>query len=357
MTTGEHNTVIGAQTGTAMTTATQNTIIGSQVNIASTAAQCISIGWGSNVSGTASFAIGTGASAADSGMAIGASAIAQATSVAIGTSAIANVNDVCIGTSATNQSSGGQNTIIGLSATSFGTLGNNIIIGANSIAIDAATVIGPGLTVQSANVIAISASNIGATGLPVDSAANQLIFGDPRADAFIANVFIGQGANPVASPQASVTLQLTPASGSDVAGSDFIVAPGNGTGTGGSGSIQFQTAPVDLTGSTANALSTVVSISNKGSINSESPQETNPGSTSGDATFTMPFQGGSYKKVIIYLNNLVGTSTYIFPTAFAITPVILTTNGLAAAIATSISTTGVTVTGTTTTGILILEGV
>ena len=81
------------------------------------------------------------------------------------------------------------------------------------------------------------------------------------------------------------------------------------------------------------------------------------GSTSGTVTFNQPFTGVYYKKMVITLDNLVGTASKTFPVAWTHTPVILVTGGLPASIITSISTTGLTVTTAgATSGILIIEG-
>lgn len=93
-----------------------------------------------------------------------------------------------------------------------------------------------------------------------------------------------------------------------------------------------------------------------GSLKIASPQTSVGGSTSGTALFSQPQQGTSMKMVMINLTLLLGTASYTFPTPFVNTPVVLTTNGLASSIVTTLNTTTVTVTGATTSGVLILMG-
>lgn len=102
-------------------------------------------------------------------------------------------------------------------------------------------------------------------------------------------------------------------------------------------------------------------------LNNVAQRTTVSGSTSGNAQFSQPFKGTSYKKVIIYCLSLVGTASYTFPVPFLFTPQVVTATGTVANPAVPItavtagsgalSTTAVTIDGgVLTTGILILEG-
>ena len=111
--------------------------------------------------------------------------------------------------------------------------------------------------------------------------------------------------------------------GTNLVGADFTVAAGNGTGTGGSGSILFQTAPVSTTGSTANALATVMAISNTGNVGIGSTSLTNTSlraskNITGSATSYGIFQDGQ-------IQSTVTSAIYNFTAANIATGTALTT--------------------------------
>jgi len=75
----------------------------------------------------------------------------------------------------------------------------------------------------------------------------------------------------------------------------------------------------------------------------------------GTVICSMPFQGASYKKVIINLNGSTGTTTsYTFPTAFSVTPSVFLGSGISGTI--TPSTTSVTIATTAMSGFIVIEG-
>lgn len=100
-------------------------------------------------------------------------------------------------------------------------------------------------------------------------------------------------------------------------------------------------------------------IAANGGIANGAGSITNPGSTSGNATFVQPDSGPSYKRVLILCSALVGTASWTFPVPFVNLPNVIIgsqSGALAASVITSLSITAVTVTGATSTGFLTLEG-
>lgn len=230
-------------------------------------------------------AIGANASSLGNGIAIGpgASCVAN-TTVAIGTSASAGSSGAsgatAIGGSANLGANAQFSTGVGASTfidSEYGTaLGSGTYsraIGAVSIGAQAGYSAGTtaegsisiGLGVNTgafANAIAIvPGSAVSATA--ANSAANQMAIGDSRTASYINDVRFGRGG--VATSNAvDVTLGITGIAGSDAAGKNLTIQGGNGTGTGGSGQIRFQTAPAAGSSSTANTMVTRGGFDNAG---------------------------------------------------------------------------------------------
>lgn len=92
--------------------------------------------------------------------------------------------------------------------------------------------------------------------------------------------------------------------------------------------------------------------------NSNATQTTTAGSISGNFVASMPFQGASYKKVIINVSGInTVNSVYTFPVAFTNTPIYyLQSTGATGLTVITPTTTNVTFSGSTTEGWLTLEG-
>jgi len=72
----------------------------------------------------------------------------------------------------------------------------------------------------------------------------------------------GDGTNTVAAP----TIRGAARTGTNAAGPNLTIDALNGTGTGGSGSIIFRTAPAGTTGAVANTMQTVLEVKNTGAV-------------------------------------------------------------------------------------------
>lgn len=90
-------------------------------------------------------------------------------------------------------------------------------------------------------------------------------------------------------------------------------------------------------------------------LNSVIPNQVINGTISGSVSWNMPFQGDTYKKVIIYCNNLNGVAVVTFPVAFQYVPANLITSWGLDTI-NVVSTTQTTITGLPSTGFIIIEG-
>lgn len=95
-------------------------------------------------------------------------------------------------------------------------------------------------------------------------------------------------------------------------------------------------------------------VNNVNIINMTTEQFIRTGTT-GNLICSQPFQGTSYKKVVIFLDSFNGTNSFTYLTAFSKVPFI--TSSSSASYVTSLSTTSVTVTtASSTSTFIILEG-
>lgn len=105
-------------------------------------------------------------------------------------------------------------------------------------------------------------------------------------------------------------------------------------------------------------LPTSISASN---INISSTQQTITGTTAGSIVASMPFQGTTYKKAILYLdayeNDSTTAQTYTFPTSFTNSPVVSVNSATVPNV--SVTTTKISIAPDTTTaytGWIVVEG-
>jgi hypothetical protein len=139
---------------------------------------------------------------------------------------------------------------------------------------------------------------------------NGLIYDDGTS------LFIGNGQSS-ATPQTAI-IEGTDGSGTNIAGAEFRIQGGQGTGTGVGGDLTFYTAPVGTAGSSLNTAVERMRITTAGNVgigttNATSPLSIYYPSTSADVNYIkmeMPSWGGSanYKKNIIWHDsgNVVG---------------------------------------------------
>lgn len=223
----------------AMSESSTSIAIGSSAIVNTSSTSGIAIGASASSSGTDSLALGDGANgSAASTVAIGASAAAAgASAISIGTNSSAKgASSIAIGGGAGDATGGSGNVSIG-AGVSAGTFTNSIAIGP-----------GPNTTTTVA-----------------PTANNQLTIGDSRTSGQISDIRLGRGAVAVTTA-IDVTMGITPISGADATGKNFILQAGNGTGAGGSGQILFQTAPVAGSSSTADTMATRGGWDNAGGL-------------------------------------------------------------------------------------------
>lgn len=90
-------------------------------------------------------------------------------------------------------------------------------------------------------------------------------------------------------------------------------------------------------------------------LNSVIPNQVINGTISGSVSWNMPFQGDTYKKVIIYCDNLLGEAVVDFPVAFQQVPANLITSWGLDTINT-VKRERTIITGLPSTGFIIIEG-
>ena len=256
---------------------------------------CPDTGTNSERFGAGSLAAGT------STVAVGSAATAPGlSSVAIGRNAATSSagSDVAIGATALVSAGGGTNVAIGASALIDGGFASAVAVGQNSQVHHALGVaIGRSAVVNNAGGVAVGssavcsgdnafalgrASNVasGHSGSIVigfnvaTTASKQCVIGSSNTTYEINNVYIGDGVTNAA--PTSVTIQPTGGSGTDIAGGNFTIAGGRGTGSAVGGAITFQSTIAGASATTLRTLQEKMRMSNVGvhSYSQESSAQT-----------------------------------------------------------------------------------
>lgn len=175
----------------------------------------------------------------------------QSGSIAIG-GTVSSTNAVVVGQSST---AGDRCVSLGSNITNSGAPAGIAIGRSASVSgVPGAIAIGWGASNTHSYSVAIGADS----GTP---SANSVIFGSALAGEDLSHIYFGNGGS--ATPT-SVDLNGSSGAGSNIVGGDFNILPGNGTGTGGSGSFIVQTAPAAGSSSTANTYATRLTIDKTG---------------------------------------------------------------------------------------------
>lgn len=315
--TGIDTTAVGVSAGNAISTGTDGTFYGYKAGILAT---------GNNNTIVGSKTLLTSAAASDilaigyftdstSALTTGSTFIAIGNSMTLANAAV--TNNVMIGHSITNNSTSTNSVLIGGSVSDTSTTGNNVVIGKGAATTKAGcTSVGQNSMTQGVQSVSVGASSAATANFAVafgyntlaggtnsmalgvsatTNKASNIVFGanltasafascvvmgtstsgqlDPTTatnqwsmgtpDVPINDLYLGRGAKGDAT-LVNVSVNGSAMVGADKAGGTITIRPSNGTGTGGSGAINFQTAPVAASSSTANTMATVGAVSNAG---------------------------------------------------------------------------------------------
>lgn len=212
------------------------------------------------------FGAGSSTSSYNYATAIGNTSTAQGQhSTALGYNSYATgTNSLALGDSATNSGSTDE-VAVGTYASTSG--GYTVALGGAATSQGGSVALGYGAANTGAYSTAVGMSTqAGADGIALGAYAvagsSQLVVGSATHP--VTKAVFGNGV--VSSSPANVTISSPSASGSNIAGSDLILASGYSTGSAPGGMIKFQTSPSGSSGSTANSLATRMVIDGGGNV-------------------------------------------------------------------------------------------